>query len=197
MTTRRCASHVPSSTLYLNHATMPRVPTTAQVVPGALVNIVMKADQPTGRTVSGKVAQVLTRGNHPRGIKVRLVDSRVGRVQSMAETVAPDASGANTETASEAPPYGVRPSGRQEQPPATQQVGLDAFIKPARKRGHGKGKNAGRAVADAEIGDPLTQLPRSSTDQHFAGEASTCPVCQDFTGDAAALTYHVQSHFDD
>lgn len=61
----------------------PAVPKTTSVVPGAGVNIVLKADQPTGRTVSGVVRDVLTRGNHPRGIKVRLSDGRVGRVQSM------------------------------------------------------------------------------------------------------------------
>ncbi|KUI64910.1 Uncharacterized protein YwbE [Cytospora mali] len=62
----------------------PPVPTTSQVIPGASVNIVLKADQPTGRTVQGIVRDVLTRGNHPRGIKVRLADGRVGRVQTMA-----------------------------------------------------------------------------------------------------------------
>src|SRR4051812_34589473 len=64
--------------------TMQRVPTTREVVPDARVNIVLKVDQPTGRTVSGTVKDVLTRGNHPRGIKVRLADGRIGRVQSLA-----------------------------------------------------------------------------------------------------------------
>lgn len=64
----------------------PPVPTTASVLPGAAVHIVLKADQPTGRTVQGVVRDVLTRGNHPRGIKVRLADGRVGRVQSMASS---------------------------------------------------------------------------------------------------------------
>ncbi|XXG99364.1 kinesin-like nuclear fusion protein [Hypoxylon texense] len=59
------------------------VPRTAQVVPGAIVNIVMKADQRSGREVSGTVRDVLTRGDHHRGIKVRLADGRIGRVQSM------------------------------------------------------------------------------------------------------------------
>ena len=40
--------------------------------------------KPTGRQVQGTVADVLTSGNHPHGIKVRLVDGRVGRVQRMA-----------------------------------------------------------------------------------------------------------------
>lgn len=60
------------------------VPTVSQVVPGAPVSIVLKVDQPTGRQIQGIVAELLTRGNHPRGIKVRLQDGRVGRVQRMA-----------------------------------------------------------------------------------------------------------------
>ena len=59
------------------------VPNVTQVIPGAAVSIVLKADQPTGRQVQGIVGNVLTRGNHPRGIKVRLSDGRVGRVQKM------------------------------------------------------------------------------------------------------------------
>lgn len=70
----------------------PPVPTTTSVLPGAPVNIVLKADQPTGRTVQGVVRDVLTRGNHPRGIKVRLADGRVGRVQSMASAAASSSS---------------------------------------------------------------------------------------------------------
>lgn len=60
------------------------VPTIQQVIPGSSVSIVLKIDQPTGRQVQGTVAELLTRGNHPRGIKVRLQDGRVGRVQRMA-----------------------------------------------------------------------------------------------------------------
>lgn len=77
-----------------------RVPTTNQVIPGAHVNIVLKADQSTGRTVSGKIQDVLTRGNHPRGIKVRLVDGRIGRVQSMLST-STSASSSQTQTQSQ------------------------------------------------------------------------------------------------
>ncbi|KAI0892671.1 hypothetical protein F4806DRAFT_228596 [Annulohypoxylon nitens] len=60
------------------------VPRTTEVVPGAVVNIVLKADQRTGREVRGTIRDVLTRGDHHRGIKVRLTDGRIGRVQSMA-----------------------------------------------------------------------------------------------------------------
>ncbi len=50
---------------------------------GTLVSIVLKADQRTGREVQGTVSQLLTRHNHPRGIKVRLTDGRIGRVQQI------------------------------------------------------------------------------------------------------------------
>jgi uncharacterized repeat protein (TIGR03833 family) len=55
----------------------------AQVKPGQAVSIVLKADQRTGKQVRGTVAQLLTRHNHPRGIKVKLTDGRVGRVQQL------------------------------------------------------------------------------------------------------------------
>ncbi|KAK3078545.1 hypothetical protein LTS18_007245, partial [Coniosporium uncinatum] len=60
------------------------VPTINQLAIGTPVSIVLKVDQPTGRQVQGTVADILTNGNHPRGIKVRLQDGRVGRVQRLA-----------------------------------------------------------------------------------------------------------------
>jgi uncharacterized repeat protein (TIGR03833 family) len=54
----------------------------------------LKVDQPTGREVQGIVAELLTIGNHPRGIKVRLQDGRVGRVQRMASEEAAKAGSA-------------------------------------------------------------------------------------------------------
>ncbi|KIV91344.1 hypothetical protein PV10_05890 [Exophiala mesophila] len=55
----------------------------SQIKPGLYVSIVLKADQRSGRQVQGRVAQTLTRHNHPRGIKVKLTDGRVGRVQQI------------------------------------------------------------------------------------------------------------------
>ncbi|EXJ67288.1 uncharacterized protein A1O5_09301 [Cladophialophora psammophila CBS 110553] len=55
----------------------------SQLKPGQFVSIVLKADQRTGRQVQGTVSQLLTRHNHPRGIKVKLADGRVGRVQQI------------------------------------------------------------------------------------------------------------------
>lgn len=44
----------------------------------------LKADQPTGKLTEGVVAELLTNSaNHPRGIKVRLSDGQVGRVQNI------------------------------------------------------------------------------------------------------------------
>ena len=54
----------------------------AQIKIGLEVDIVLKKDQPTGKLTHGKVAQILTsKKNHPRGIKVRLQNGQVGRVQ--------------------------------------------------------------------------------------------------------------------
>ncbi|GEM_PF-1834020 len=51
---------------------------------GAEVDIVLKKDQPTGRLTHGKVKDILTSDSqHRRGIKVRLEDGQVGRVQKI------------------------------------------------------------------------------------------------------------------
>ena len=51
---------------------------------GLLVAIVLKQDQRTGRETLGVVKDLLTNSpNHPHGIKVRLVDGQVGRVQKI------------------------------------------------------------------------------------------------------------------
>jgi uncharacterized repeat protein (TIGR03833 family) len=52
--------------------------------PGREVLIVLKQDQRTGKLTSGIVKDILTSSAfHPRGIKVRLSDGRVGRVQQI------------------------------------------------------------------------------------------------------------------
>jgi uncharacterized repeat protein (TIGR03833 family) len=51
---------------------------------GTEVKIVLKADQRTGKLTSGVVKDILTNSkNHPHGIKVRLMDGQVGRVQEI------------------------------------------------------------------------------------------------------------------
>ena len=51
---------------------------------GARVNIVLKADQRSGKLTEGTVARLLTKSEfHPHGIKVMLADGQVGRVQEI------------------------------------------------------------------------------------------------------------------
>jgi uncharacterized repeat protein (TIGR03833 family) len=51
---------------------------------GGRVRVVLKDDQRTGRLTEGIVRDLLTRSpTHPRGIKVRLEDGRVGRVREI------------------------------------------------------------------------------------------------------------------
>ena len=53
---------------------------------GLTVDIVLKKDQRTGNRTRGVVKDILTKSpNHPRGIKVRLVDGQIGRVQEIIE----------------------------------------------------------------------------------------------------------------
>ena len=52
--------------------------------PGLRVAIVLKQDQRSGKQTIGVVKDILTSSaQHPHGIKVRLVDGQVGRVQAV------------------------------------------------------------------------------------------------------------------
>jgi len=51
---------------------------------GLIVDIALKADQKTGKLTRGIVADILTSSAlHHRGIKARLKDGQVGRVQNI------------------------------------------------------------------------------------------------------------------
>lgn len=51
------------------------------IKPGLEVMVILKRDQRTGKLTKGIVKDILTKSqDHPRGIKVRLLDGRVGRV---------------------------------------------------------------------------------------------------------------------
>ena len=175
------------------------VPTTKAVVPGAAVNIVLKADQRTGRTVSGTVKDVLTSGNHPRGIKVRLSDGRVGRVQTMAHGGGSSQGGSGDSGEMQIPYASAsghrsrqRPNDEWQAPPQ-EQLGLDAYMKEAKpkKRGRGNGRQAEGSSADASEESSAMDAPPVKS-----GEVLTCPVCGEFEGDEAAVSHHVAGHFD-
>lgn len=54
------------------------------IKPGSEVEVVLKADQRTGKLTRGIVEEILTNSSfHPHGIKVRLTSGQVGRVQNI------------------------------------------------------------------------------------------------------------------
>jgi uncharacterized repeat protein (TIGR03833 family) len=58
----------------------------ANIKRGDLVNIILKKDQRTGILTEGIVKDILTSApKHHRGIKVRLEDGQIGRVQEIIE----------------------------------------------------------------------------------------------------------------
>lgn len=56
----------------------------ADIRPGLEVDVVLKKDQRSGKRTRGVVKSILTGSSfHPHGIKVRLEDGQVGRVQEI------------------------------------------------------------------------------------------------------------------
>jgi uncharacterized repeat protein (TIGR03833 family) len=174
---------------------MPAVPNTSQVVPGASVSIVLKADQPTGREVQGLVQNVLTSGNHPRGIKVRLSDGRIGRVQRMHTGELPpqgtSATPISTASRNTRPPRerdnrlskfqsrDIRLDEDGEAP--AEEIDLFAYVKPAKQKKRGGAKVQEPVEEDEVIKEAAT--------------TASCPVCGNFEGDETAVAHHVESHF--
>ena len=59
-------------------------PKRSEIHPGQPVQIIEKQNQRTGALTTGVVARLLTKSaTHPHGIKVMLVDGKVGRVQAL------------------------------------------------------------------------------------------------------------------
>ena len=60
----------------------------SSIRPGMTVLVVLKQDQVTGKLTRGIVKDILTRSStHPHGIKVRLQNGLVGRVQRIVNPV--------------------------------------------------------------------------------------------------------------
>jgi uncharacterized repeat protein (TIGR03833 family) len=56
----------------------------SDIKPGKRVEIILKRDQRTGKRTVGTVKDILTSSSfHSRGIKVRLEDGQIGRVQEI------------------------------------------------------------------------------------------------------------------
>jgi len=60
----------------------PNPPKRSEIEPGSAVWIIEKENYRTNKFTQGFVKDILTsKENHPRGVKVRLTDGTVGRVQ--------------------------------------------------------------------------------------------------------------------
>ncbi len=69
-------------------------PRRSEIHPGLQVQIIEKQNQRTGALTAGVVLRLLTKSaTHPHGIKVMLVDGKVGRVQAIVDASAPAATG--------------------------------------------------------------------------------------------------------
>lgn len=173
-----------------------RVPITQQVHTGAFVSIVLKIDQPTGREVQGVVADVLTSGDHPRGIKVRLRDGRVGRVQRMVSeeeaqngsaglsNVGRNGEGLNgsgiSSSASMRPRFRQNDHAREDMDEPASSYSLESFLP------------AGHPLRE----DRSNTLPPAFDDAAGKSASQVCPVCNRFEGDEVAVSHHVATHFD-
>ncbi|KAH6875759.1 hypothetical protein BKA58DRAFT_128319 [Alternaria rosae] len=179
----------------------PPVPSFAYIHPGTSVSIILKQDQPTGHQVRGIVADLLTRGDHPRGVKVRLRDGRVGRVQKLVsesegqqgEAVV---GGAGAGLGRDGEGGGGSSMGRA----AGRMVGgrVERDIRDEDEYLYDEGKSW-RQPADVGLFAALEEADR----RHQGGggadvrgvEVATCPVCGEFEGDEAAVAHHVEEHF--
>ncbi|KAH6633527.1 hypothetical protein C7974DRAFT_412512 [Boeremia exigua] len=174
------------------------VPPIRAIHPGGGVSIILKEDQQSGHQVKGIVADLLTRGDHPRGVKVRLRDGRVGRVQGLvseSEGIQGEgivggsgaSLGRNGEGAANAG-AGRGRGGRFERDireddeylfenqTSNRDVGLFAALEEADRRHE---RNTARPA-------PQTLAPE---------ELAVCPVCYKFEGDEVSVANHVEQHF--
>ncbi|KAF2205624.1 hypothetical protein GQ43DRAFT_445893 [Delitschia confertaspora ATCC 74209] len=196
------------------------VPPHRSILIGVPVSIVLKQDQPTGRQVQGIVQDVLTRGDHPRGVKVRLRDGRVGRVQRLCEMEV----GLRGEESVGGREAGLGRNGEGGGGRGGEREGEGDFG----MRGGGRGGRGGRGfrhVEDIRSSDNYYDAPPdrgTSLGVYFAGleeldrqhaldrglneevernvpelqsATAVCPVCGEFEGDEVAVSRHVEGHF--
>lgn len=160
------------------------VPTLSQVVPGASVYIVLKEDQPTGRETPGVVQDILTNGNHPRGIKVRLRNGQVGRVQRMRTEAEASVPGPAN------PSVGSKPSSSARGGGATGAGGRFTHrYTDVRNDDYFADGPPPRSLADFM---PAASQDVADTEPVASGPTVNCPICEAFEGDEAAVTHHIE-----
>lgn len=155
------------------------VPSVQKVLPGASVSIVLKEDQPTGREVQGVVKDLLTRGNHPRGIKVRLQDGKVGRVQRMIDSQSNAVTPENPD---------AKTSGRA--------VPEYKMVRDVREEDEYLAGPPARSLADfvPDFGRGADRPARDVSEPVLTSAIVKCPICGTFEGDETAVSHHVEEH---
>ena len=162
------------------HTVNSNVPNSHQVVSGAAVSIVLKQDQSTGKEVQGIVQDLLSRGDHPRGIKVRLQDGRIGRVQRMANATSAATSLESQTSLTSEPARKTR-----------------AAIETSRR---GNEEYFSEGPPPRTLGDYLPSLDSGSQPVasreglSFSSATIKCPICGHFEGDEAAVSHHIDEH---
>ncbi|KAF1919241.1 hypothetical protein BDU57DRAFT_134696 [Ampelomyces quisqualis] len=170
----------------------PSVPPISALHPGTPVSIVLKQDQQSGHTVSGIIADLLTRGDHPRGVKVRLQDGRVGRVQRVVslgegergeEIVGGSSAGLDRDGSRGGGVVG----GRMERDVRDQD---EYLYDEGRKEMGNEGLFAALEEADRRWRDERRGVGKIAEEG-----VVRCPVCGEFEGDERAVAWHVEGHF--
>lgn len=153
------------------------VPTSKQVVAGTAVFIILKQDQPTGQETRGIVQDVLTSGDHPRGIKVRLRDGQVGRVQRL-------------DDGSSQPSAGTAPASNASSSRFSSRY---TDIRNDEDFDYLEGPPP-RSLADFMPGldEPAADVSSSEAGgARIVEDVVVCPICEAFEGDEAAVTHHL------
>lgn len=164
---------ITSSSLMLRNALRSvAVPKMSQLRKGVGVKIVLKADQRTGKLTTGNISDILTRGDHPRGIKVRLTDGQVGRVQSLAPS---------HEVASAGDGNG---GGASTEPHDSSRYGLDSppsrsGHRESRRRGFQEVSSLGRAPQESFSLFDYIRTPLSTREQSTSETAETVVTTQE------------------
>lgn len=175
------------------------VPPIRAIHPGGGVSIVLKEDQQSGHQVRGIVAELLTRGDHPRGVKVRLRDGRVGRVQGLvseAEGVQGEGivggPNANLGRNGEGALGGRQRGGRIERDIRED----DEYLYESRAASQGQDLGLFAALEEADRRHQQSKVQPVAQSLPSA-ELAVCPVCYKFEGDEASVAHHVEQHFAD
>lgn len=179
------------------------MPSFAAIRVGSGVSIVLKEDQPTGHQVRGIVADLLTRGDHPRGVKVRLRDGRVGRVQGLVSEVEGErgealVGGAGAGLGRNGEGAGARRGGGMVGGRVERDIREDdeyLYDEGSRGGGGDAGYFAALEEADKQHEQRKGVGRQGDATTQSSSETATCPVCGVFEGDEMAVAHHVEEHF--